>query len=344
MQAVQPWQFKFKYMPKLYGDVNLKRPREYWDYECVNLVYGDEQNYQVIRKIGRGKYSEVFEGINLLNNSKCVVKVLKPIKAKKIFREVKILQNLCGGPNIINLYDIVRSDQQSQTTSLIFEYVDNIDHRVLYPKLTDFDIRFYMYQLLKTLDFTHSQGIIHRDIKPHNVMIDHNKKYLRVIDWGLAEFFIPGKELNVRVASRYYKGPELLIDFQYYDYSLDIWSAGCMLAQLVFMIDTMFRGSSNEDQLEQISKVLGSDDLEAYIDKYDCTLDSAYENVLNKHQQKPWKSFITDENKHLTSDDALDLISKMLVYDHSERITPTQALKHPYFYPVLNSFEKEKKK
>lgn len=61
-------------------------------------------------------------------------------------------------------------------------------------------------------------------------MIDHNKKYLRVIDWGLAEFFIPGKELNVRVASRYYKGPELLIDFQYYDYSLDIWSAGCMLA------------------------------------------------------------------------------------------------------------------
>lgn len=83
----------------------------------------------MIRKIGRGKYSEVFEGINLLNNSKCVVKILKPIKSKKIFREVKILQNLCGGPNIINLYDIVRSESEPNTTSLVFEYVDTMDHR-----------------------------------------------------------------------------------------------------------------------------------------------------------------------------------------------------------------------
>jgi casein kinase II subunit alpha len=67
---------------------------------------------------------------------------------------------------------------------------------------------------------------MHRDIKPHNVMIDHDKRQLRIIDWGLAEYYIPNKEYNVRVASRYYKGPELLVDDTLYNYSLDIWSLG----------------------------------------------------------------------------------------------------------------------
>jgi len=95
-------------------------------------------------------------------------------------------------------------------------------------------------------------------VKPHNVMIDHQKKELRLIDWGLAEFYFPEQELNVRVASRYYKGPELLIDYLHYDYSLDIWSTGCMMAGLIFQIDTFFKGTSNADQLDRIAKVLGT--------------------------------------------------------------------------------------
>ena len=71
-----------------------------------------------------------------------------------------------------------------------------------------------MYELLKALDFSHANGIMHRDVKPHNVMIDHEKRRLRLIDWGLAEFYHPGREYNVRVASRYFKGPELLVDLQ----------------------------------------------------------------------------------------------------------------------------------
>ncbi len=89
------------------------------------------------------------------------------MKKKKIKREIKILQNLCGGPNIIQLLDMVR-DPVSETPSLIFEHVDNVDFKVLYPTLTDMDLRYYLFELLKALDFCHSNGIMHRDVKPHN--------------------------------------------------------------------------------------------------------------------------------------------------------------------------------
>jgi len=98
-------------MARVYADVNQQMPRSYWDYDSVNIAWGVLENYEVVRKIGRGKYSEVFEGINVANYQKCVIKVLKPVKKKKIKREIKILQNLSGGPNIVALLDVVRDNQ-----------------------------------------------------------------------------------------------------------------------------------------------------------------------------------------------------------------------------------------
>ncbi|MBA0769011.1 hypothetical protein Gotri_017779 [Gossypium trilobum] len=209
---------------RVYADVNVLRPKEYWDYESLVVQWGDQDDYEVVRKVGRGKYSEVFEGINVNNNERCIIKILKPVKKKKIKREIKILQNLCGGPNIVKLLDVVR-DHHSKTPSL-------------------------------ALDYCHSQGIMHRDVKPHNVMIDHELRKLRLIDWGLAEFYHPGKEYNVRVASRYFKGPELLVDLQDYDYSLDMWSLGCMFAGMIFRKEPFFYGHDNHDQLVKIAKVI----------------------------------------------------------------------------------------
>lgn len=194
-------------MARVYADVNQQMPRAYWDYDSVNITWGVLDNYEVVRKIGRqpsfpaihlsililhagrGKYSEVFEGINVANYQKCVIKVLKPVKKKKIKREIKILQNLSGGPNIVALLDVVRDSQvnqsspefdpknaptshgrgkdgsdgfvvesqedgdsymmQSKTPSLIFEYVNNTDFRSLYPKFVDYDVRYYIHELLK---------------------------------------------------------------------------------------------------------------------------------------------------------------------------------------------------
>jgi len=318
---------------RTYANVNRDAPKSYWDYDNLQVTWGDTDNYEIVRKIGRGKYSEVFEGVNIANHEKCVVKVLKPVKKKKIKREIKILQILSGGPNIIALLDVVR-DNQSKTPSLIFEYVNNTDFRTLYPKLTDYDNRYYIYELLKALDYCHSKGIMHRDVKPHNVMIDHNKRTLRLIDWGLAEFYHPGTEYNVRVASRYFKGPELLVDFQEYDYSLDMWSLGAMFASMIFRKEPFFHGHDNYDQLVKIAKVLGTDELFQYIEKYDIELDAQYDDLLGKFPKRPWSKFITQENKKYISEEALSFLDGLLKYDHQERLTPKEAMEHPYFKPV----------
>ncbi|KAK2426397.1 casein kinase II subunit alpha-2 [Trifolium repens] len=321
---------------RVYADINVVRPKEYWDYESLTVQWGDQDDYQVVKKVGRGKYSEVFEGVHCTDNEKCVIKILKPVKKKKIKREIKILQNLCGGPNIVKLLDIVR-DPQSKTPSLVFEHVNNIDFKVLYPHLSDYDIRYYIYELLKALDYCHSQGIMHRDVKPHNVMIDHGQRKLRLIDWGLAEFYHPGKEYNVRVASRYFKGPELLVDLQDYDYSLDLWSLGCMFAGIIFRKEPFFYGQDNYDQLVKIAKVLGTDELYAYLNKYRIELDPQLKVLVGRHGRKPWTKFITMDNKHLAVPEAIDFVDKLLKYDHEERPTAKEAMAHPYFNPVRSA-------
>ncbi|CAF1040689.1 unnamed protein product [Adineta steineri] len=319
---------------RVYADCNTHRPREYYDYELHVVEWGNQDDYQIVRKLGRGKYSEVFEGINITNNEKVVIKILKPVKKKKIKREIKILQNLRGGPNIITLLDIVK-DPVSRTPALIFENVNNTDFKQLYPTLSDYDIRYYMYELLKALDYSHSMGIMHRDVKPHNVMIDHENRKLRLIDWGLAEFYHPNQEYNVRVASRYFKGPELLVDYQYYDYSLDMWSLGCMLASMIFRKEPFFHGHDNYDQLVRIAKVLGTDELYEYLEKYQIELDPRFNEILGRHSRKRWERFLHSENQHLVSQEALDFLDKLLRYDHNDRLTAKEAMDHPYFHPIV---------
>lgn len=319
---------------RTYADVNSHRPREYWDYESHVVEWGQQDDYQIVRKLGRGKYSEVFEAVNITSNEKCVIKILKPVKKKKIKREIKILENLRGGPNIIGLHAIVK-DPVSRTPALIFEFVNNTDFKQLYQTLTDYEIRYYLFELLKALDYCHSMGIMHRDVKPHNVMIDHENRKLRLIDWGLAEFYHPGQEYNVRVASRYFKGPELLVDYQLYDYSLDMWSLGCMLASMIFRKEPFFHGHDNYDQLVRIAKVLGTEELYEYLDKYQIELDPRFNDILGRHSRKRWERFVHSDNQHLVSPEALDFLDKLLRYDHQERLTAREAMDHAYFYPVV---------
>ena len=120
--------------------------------QFFHIFFRHQDDYQVLKKLGRGKYSEVFAAINVVTGQNCVIKILKPVKRKKIKREILILQNLFGGPNIVKLLDVVR-DPQSRTASLVFEYIPNIDFKLLFPQLTDLDVRFYLYQVLAVYFF-----------------------------------------------------------------------------------------------------------------------------------------------------------------------------------------------
>lgn len=325
--------------PRYYATVNSDHPdRDYWDYDNSVVTWGDQDAYEVVRKIGRGKYCEAFEGFHTPSGKHVAVKLLKPVKKRKIKRELKILQNLYGGPNIVRLLDYVQ-DPVVKTPTLIFEFIHNTDFKNLYPIFTDYDVRFYVRKIVQALNFCHSKGIVHRDIKPHNVMIDHNKKVLKVIDWGLAEFYHPYTPMNVRVASRYYKGPELLVDYQYYDYSLDMWSLGTMLAGMIFMREPFFRGADNYDQLVKICKVFGTDALYEYLNKYNIELERAFDAVLDRFFPRPLSRFRTLENEHLCSDNAINLCEKLLVMDHANRILPRECFTHPFFVGIEDKYD-----
>ena len=328
--------------PKEYKDAWTQQEDKYYaDYKHYNIEYGHPCDYEKLEKLGRGKYSEVFSGLGI-NNQKVVMKFLKPVKQEKINREVKIMMAVRDGPNVNKLIDVVK-DNATNSPVLITEYMD-VSHgniKDYYSAITPFEVKFYIYKILMALNYVHSKGIMHRDIKPHNVLINVNTRKLNIIDWGLAEFYVPDTDYHPRVASRYFKGPELLVGYPYYHYSLDIWSLGWMLAGIVFKREPFFKGDDNDDQLVKIAKVLGSEALDEYIKKYSIVLPSVFDDILGIYSCKPWEKFVTAENKKYATEEALDLVSQMLVMDHCNRITTTEWINHPYFDEVRDIVESE---
>ncbi|CAG9857754.1 unnamed protein product [Phyllotreta striolata] len=319
---------------KVYSDVLSAKPKTYYEYDNYTPDYEDVDNYSLIKKLGHGKYSVVFEGLHEKRNETVVVKMLKPVRKRKIKREIKILDCLKGGTNIVKLLSVVNVPH-TDVTALVFERLaHNEDFKNIYLKLSEADTRYYLYEILKALDYCHSRGIMHRDVKPHNIVVDQNTCKIRLIDWGLAEFYHPRQEYNVRVASRYFKGPELLVDYGYYDYSLDMWSLGCMFASMLFRKEPFFHGIDNYDQLVRIVKVLGTNELNAYLTKYNIAIDKKLQGSLGSHTRKSWQRFVHTEHEYLINDHSLHLLENLLRIDHAERISARDALNHKYFAPV----------
>lgn len=323
-----------KRQARVYENVNVRVSDHYYNYRQFSPRLGSQDDYEVIQKIGRGKFSNVYEAVRSEDSRPVVIKILKPVKPRKIKREIKILQNLAGGPNIITLLDVVKNPELKMPC-LVFELVRNTHERELYPTFTDYDARYYMLEILKALDFAHSKGIMHRDLKPNNIMIDHERRKLKVIDWGMAEFYFPKTEFNTRVAPRSFKAPELLVHDANYDYSLDMWNYGAIFAGLIFHKMPFFHGRDHWDQLVKITKVLGSDELNAWLAKYDFKLPKELGDKLSHRKRRSWKRWIGPENKHLCTPDALDFLEHLLRFDPAERFTPREAMHHPYFHPVF---------
>ena len=234
----------------------------------------DCEQYEIKKTLGRGKYSDVYEGIDSKTNKPIVIKILKPVRKVKISREIRILHLLKGGPHIVEMIDKCM-DQSTGTPSIVFEYISSVNLKQIMHSLNLEEIKHYTYQVFLALDHCHSRGIMHRDIKPMNIIVDTNTKQLKVIDWGLSEFYHLDKELNTRVSSRPYKSPELLLGYPFYDFSMDIWSVGCMFAAMIFRKEHFFLGKDNGDQLVKIVSFLGSGEFFDLLKKYDIKVDSS---------------------------------------------------------------------
>ena len=322
---------------RLYSDANLSKLPEEIDYATAIIAWGKQENYEILRKLGRGKYSDVYEGLDTVNKTKVAIKILKPIKKSKVLREIKVLRVLEGCRGVPRIVDIVK-ESSTRTPSLVLEYCATQDIIALFSKLSEPDVKFYFYEMLRILDLAHSKGIFHRDLKPSNILIDHPKRELKIIDWGLAEFYIPERAYNVRVASRYYKAPELLVNFPFYDYSIDMWSFGAMFAGVIFKKTPFLHGHDNYDQLIKIVRTLGTMGFFEYLEKYDISLDERFEDLKIHYNPKSWNK-IAGNVCPLASADAIDLVSKILVYDHAARLLPFEAMQHSYFAGVREMYE-----
>lgn len=314
---------------KQLAEVPNPQNRKNDDDEKFTHPLGSIEDYSVSTRLGRGKYSNVFRG-HKKDGSLCVIKVLKPVRICKINREINILEVLRNGPNISQLLDVVQ-DNDTKSIALVLDWSDNVNIRSTFESLTVKKVAIYMYKVLKALEFAHSKHIMHRDIKPGNIMYSPSTDDVHVIDWGLAEFYNPGENYPPRVATRHYKGPELLLNIQQYNTSLDIWCLGCTLAGILFQKVPFFKGNDTEDQIIKMGEILGGNNIISYAEKYGVRLSPKVSASLTNVKSKPWESHINKHNKKLVTQEALDLLSKMLTIDHNKRPTATEALKHPFF-------------
>jgi casein kinase II subunit alpha len=323
---------------RLYSEVNSNQAQEATDYSSLVITWGKQENYEILRKLGRGKYSDVYEGLDMVSKAKVVIKILKPIKKSKVLREIKVHRVLEACSGVPRLLDIVK-DSTTKIPALIMERCQSQDLVGLFSKVSEEDFKFYMFEVLKIIDSAHAKGVMHRDIKPSNILIDHSQRSVKIIDWGLAEFYFPDRPFNVKVASRYYKAPELLVNYQYYDYSVDMWAFGVMFAGFIFKKHPFFHGHDNYDQLVKIVRTLGTVNFYEYLQKFDINLDERFEDLKMHYNPKSWLKLVTSETV-LATPDAIDLLSKMLVFDHSDRILPSEAMQHPYFSSIKDLWRK----
>ena len=309
---------------------NYKDPALYY----INYEFdvGNIDNYIVESKIGRGRYSDVYEGLQKNTNEKVVIKILKPITKVKIKREICILYTLKKCPNIVKILDVIK-ENYSEIFCIICKSISGIELKNFYMGISPQDLKFYMYKIIECLEYSHRKKIMHRDIKLTNIAINKETKELNIYDWGLSDFYIKDYKYTLTIGSRYYKAPELFMEYKKYDCSIDMWSVGCLFGAMLFQINFLFQGNSNQDQLIVIAKQFGFNKINNFLEKYkgSCFLAQKIINKIKKYEEKSWDEFINDKNKYLISEDALDLLNKLLEIDPEKRISAKDALNHPFF-------------
>ncbi len=314
--------------------------------------------YKTIKVVGNGSFGVVFQARCVETDEIVAIKkVLQDRRFKN--RELQIIRKL-DHPNVVQLKHCFYSSggppplasspsgsskpPTNKTSSssahngnaddlylnLVLEYVPDTVYKInkhyvrSNERMPIFLVKLYVYQMLRSLAHIHCQGICHRDIKPQNLLVDVQTHALKLCDFGSAKILRPEESNISYICSRYYRAPELIFGAANYTPLIDVWSLGCVFAELI-LGKPLFPGESGIDQLVEIIKVLGTPSKQEIFAMNPHYTDFKFPFI----NPSPWAKVFSANKK--ACPDTIDLLSKMLVYDPVKRITAGDALAHPFF-------------
>lgn len=293
-----------------------------------------KDRYINLSQLGRGAYGSVCSAVDTFTSERlkkeiyvAIKKLARPfetsVHAKRAYREIRLLKHVTHD-NVIKLLDIFTRAETAENFNDIYLVTNlmgtDLNNVIRTQELTDQQIMFFTYQILRGLKYLHSSNIIHRDLKPSNLTVNENCE-LKIIDFGLARS--EREEMTGYVATRWYRAPEIMLRWMRYTNAVDMWSVGCILVEM-FTHKALFQGSDHVNQLKVILDIVGFPDV--------TLLNEINEDARTflERMERPTRVDFPRFFSQIKTPHAVDLIERLLVLNPNHRITAYQALEHQY--------------